>query len=121
MHIISENIGANKAALVLTKNEHLILTALWTVGQQEMSIVNIPLQESNSIPKKVIHYTERTNSQVILGNAWLDQVHGKDTYIQETKAKSIMSIPLLNKGNLQGILYLENNLLENAFNSENVK
>jgi len=121
MHIMSENIGANKAALILTNKEHLILAAQWTVGQQEMAIVNTPLQESKSIPKTVIHYTERTKNQLILGNAWLDQVHGKDTYIQETKAKSILAIPLINKGNLQGILYLENNLLENAFNSENVK
>lgn len=121
MRIMSENIGANKAALILPKNDKLYLAAQWAVKQNEMILQNTPLDESKDLPKTVIRYIERTKSQVLLGNACEDQLYGKDTYIQKTKAKSILSIPLINKGTLQGILYLENSLLENAFNSKNIK
>jgi histidine kinase len=119
MRIVSENIGANRAALVLLKNDQLILTAYWEVGQLEMAIQNTELDESQNLPKTLIRYIERTRTEVLLGSAWQDQLHGKDPYIQSRKAKSILGMPLINKGELQGILYLENTLLENAFYSEN--
>ena len=121
MHIMSENIGANKAALILKNNEDLILAAKWKLGQEEMVIENTHLQETDMVPKALIYYVERTKAQVILGNAAEDKVYGKDPYIKSSNAKSILAIPLINKNALIGILYLENDLLENAFHDENVK
>jgi predicted ATPase/class 3 adenylate cyclase/tRNA A-37 threonylcarbamoyl transferase component Bud32 len=121
MHIMSENIGANKAALVLSDKDELNIAARWTVDQKETSIEKIPLHKSEILPKTIINYIERTKKQVILGDARQDQIYGKDPYLQKHKIKSVLATPLINKGNFQGILYLENNLLNNAFNTENVK
>lgn len=121
MRIVSENIGANRAALILPKNDELILTAYWEVGQQEMSIQNIYLDESENLPITLIRYIERTRLKVLLGSAWQDQLHGKDPYLQTQKAKSVLGMPLINKNELQGILYVENTLLQNVFTSENAK
>lgn len=119
MRIVSENIGANRAALILPTKDQLILTAYWEVGQQEMSIQNTRLDESKNLPITLIRYIERTRLEVLLGSAWQDQLHGKDPYLQSHKAKSVLAMPLINKNELQGILYLENTLLESAFTSEN--
>lgn len=119
MRIVSENIGANRAALILPKNDQLILAAYWEVGQREMSIQNTQLDKSQNLPKTLIRYIERTRTEVLLGSAWQDQLYGKDNYIQTQKAKSVLGMPLINKNELQGILYLENTLLENAFYAEN--
>jgi predicted ATPase/class 3 adenylate cyclase len=119
MRIVSENMGANRAALFLPKNDQLYLTAYWEVGQKEMSIQNIRLDECKNLPITLIQYIERTRLEVLLGAAWQDQLHSKDTYIKTHKAKSVLGIPLINKNILQGILYLENTLLENVFNFEN--
>jgi class 3 adenylate cyclase len=121
MHIMSENIGANKAALVLSNGDELNLAAQWTIGQEETNIENTPLYKTDFLPKTIINYIERTKKQVISGNASQDQIYGKDPYIQKSKIKSILATPLINKGNFQGILYLENSLLNNAFNIENIK
>jgi len=119
MRIVSENIGANRAALILPKNDQLFLAAYWEVGQREMSIQNTQLDKSQNLPKTLIRYIERTRTEVLLGSAWQDQLHSKDNYIQTQKAKSVLGMPLINKNELQGILYLENTLLENAFYAEN--
>jgi len=121
MGIISENIGANKAALILKEGDALTLRAHWSVQQNEMTVEDIPFDEITFLPKKMIYYIERTKKEVLLGYAWQDQVYRTDEYIKTTKAKSILGMPLLNKGSLLGILYLENTLLENAFNSKNIK
>lgn len=121
MRIMSENIGANKAALILSINDDLKLAAQWTIGQEETSIENIPLHKTDLLPKTIINYIERTKNQVILGDAVQNQLYGNDPYIEKYQLKSVLATPLINKGNFQGILYLENNLLNNAFNSDNIK
>ena len=120
MKIVSENIGGNRAALILPKDNELILAAYWEVGQKEIEIQNTILDKSQKLPKTLIQYINRTRTEVLLDCAWQDQLHGKDAYIQSNKAKSIFGMPLINKNELKGILYIENNLLENAFYSENI-
>jgi len=39
----------------------------------------------------------------------------QDSYLRKCQPKSVLCIPLLNQGKLQGILYLENNLTTGAF------
>lgn len=121
MHIISENIGANKAALILAQENDLVLKAHWTVEKNKMKIENTLFEDISFLPKSIIYYIERTKKQVLLGSASQDQRFGKDQYIQDTKAKSVLGLPLINKNNLLGILYLENTLLDNAFNTKNIK
>jgi len=120
MKIVSENIGGNRAALILPKDNELIIAAYWEVEQNEIALQNIALDKSQNLPKTLIRYIERTRTEVLLDCAWQDQLHGKDAYIQSHKAKSVFGMPLINKNELKGILYIENNLLENAFYSENI-
>ena len=121
MRFMSENIGAENASVILPINGQLTLAAKWKVGQDEMNLVNVPLEETKALPKTVINYIHRTQSQVFLANASSHPIHGKDPYIQEHSVKSVLGLPLLTKGELQGILYLENNLVEHAFHEENVE
>ncbi|NEP15250.1 MAG: GAF domain-containing protein, partial [Symploca sp. SIO2C1] len=45
----------------------------------------------------------------------------QDDYIQQYQPKSILCCPLLNQGQLSGIIYLENNLTTNAFTPDRLE
>jgi predicted ATPase/class 3 adenylate cyclase len=120
MKIVSENLGGNRAALILPKEDELIVAAYWEVGQKEMFIQNTLLDKSNDLPKTLVRYIARTRTEVLLDCAWQDQLHGKDNYIKSQKVKSVIGMPLINKNELKAILYIENNLLESAFYSERI-
>ena len=78
--------------------------------------------ESNlDLPKKIIYYVIHSKDTIILNSSSISDKFITDTYIAEKKPKSVMCTPVLNKGNLIGILYLENSLIDGAFDSERIE
>ena len=57
----------------------------------------------------------------MLDDASQSRQFGRDPYILAHKPKSVLCMPLLNKGKLTGVLYLENNLTTNAFTPERLE
>lgn len=63
----------------------------------------------------IVSYVERTLEAVILEDGENSRVFGKDIHIKESRCKSVLCMPILSKGELKGILYLENNLAAGVF------
>ena len=67
------------------------------------------------LPESVLHYVLRTRESVILDDAAAQSTFAEDPYIRERQARSILCLPLINQGKLNGVLYLENNLARGVF------
>jgi PAS domain S-box-containing protein len=67
------------------------------------------------LPGSVLHYVLRTGESVILDDAAGQSAYAEDPYIRERQARSILCLPLINQGKLNGLLYLENNLARSVF------
>jgi PAS domain S-box-containing protein len=63
----------------------------------------------------VLHFVLRVRESVILDDAAVHSPFDADPYIRGCRARSILCLPLINRGNLVGALYLENNLTSRAF------
>ena len=57
----------------------------------------------------------RTRESVILDDAASQSAFAEDPYIRERQARSVLCLPLINQGRLNGVLYLENNLARGVF------
>ena len=57
----------------------------------------------------------RTSESVILDDAAAQSAFAGDPYIRQRQARSILCLPLINQGRLNGVLYLENNLAPRVF------
>ena len=57
----------------------------------------------------------RTRESVILDDAAAQSTFAEDPYIRERQARSILCLPLVSQGKLNGVLYLENNLARGVF------
>jgi PAS domain S-box-containing protein len=68
-----------------------------------------------TLPGSVLHYVLRTGESVILDDAAGQSAYAEDPYIYERQARSILCLPLINQGKLNGVLYLENNLARSVF------
>jgi PAS domain S-box-containing protein len=68
-----------------------------------------------ALPESVLHYVMRTNESVILDDAAAQSAFVADPYIRQRQARSILCLPLINQGRLNGLLYLENNLSPRVF------
>ncbi len=119
MGIAMENAGAVRGLLLLPRPEGWFVEA---EGHAEKEDVALPgtfvADESKEAPAAIIHYVARTLESVVLLDAASSGNFTRDPYIARHRARSVLGMPLVNRGNLTGILYLENNLTRGAFTRE---
>lgn len=122
VYILLESAGAQYVTYLTKKDGKYIIQAK---GMEEENNIEV-LKDSNveageCLPEKIIAYTDHTKESVILDNASEDEKYMNDIYISKNKSKSILCMPVLSKGDIIGILYLENNLIEGAFSIDRVE
>jgi anti-anti-sigma regulatory factor len=83
--------------------------------------LNEPVEGSERLSTSIIQYVARTRETVVLGDASLVSRFAADRYIQANKPKSVLCLALMHQGRLTGVLYLENNLAQNVFTSDQVE
>jgi predicted ATPase/signal transduction histidine kinase/tRNA A-37 threonylcarbamoyl transferase component Bud32 len=128
MHTVIENAGAQQGLLILEKRKGTMEKAPsesdWVIeAQATVDKNNVPMLQSielhkASVSPEIVHYVLRTQQQVVLNDATAQGPFTQTTYIKKTQPKSILCLPLVNQGQISGILYLENNLTTGAFTPE---
>ncbi|MDK2409441.1 AAA family ATPase [Aphanizomenon sp. PH219] len=120
MQVISENVAANKSALILQKEGNLILVAQ-CMNEHEYKFSTTPINDSQDLPLSIINYVANMQEYLLISDATNDQNFANDSYIIQHQSKSILCNPILNKGQLIGIIYLENNLTVGAFTIDRLR
>ncbi len=122
MKIIIENAGAQTGVLVLPKAGRWLIEAQFDIDKSDIQVLrSIPVEESDRICQAIIHYVSRLQESVVLEDAVQASDFSQDAYIQKHKTKSVLCLPLFHKGELNSILYLENNLITGAFSPNRVQ
>ncbi|MEM8719587.1 MAG: AAA family ATPase [Cyanobacteria bacterium P01_G01_bin.39] len=138
MKTVIENGGAQKGFLILEQDGKWAIKAEGAINSDEVNILRadatlganplgLPLDSTDDhnqtpiLPIAIINYVLRTQEDVVLNNATTAQQFIRDPYIVATQPKSILCTPLLDRGKLRGILYLENNLTTDAFTSDRLE
>ncbi|MEM9541016.1 MAG: AAA family ATPase [Cyanobacteria bacterium P01_E01_bin.42] len=116
MDILIENAGARRGVLLLSNGENLVVAATQEMETKKaIALEGIPLEAFTAIPTRIIRYVARTREAIFLDNATRTGDFTEDAYIQQYQCHSLACIPLIDRGKLQGIIYLENNLITGAF------
>ena len=128
MHLVQENAGAQTVIFVaksIDKSNNRSISKLSVeaiLSHTSHTIVeSIPLAEYDRIPQALIHYVERSKSVLLLADAAKNSDFKLDPYIKANKSISILVFPIIHKSELVGILYLENNLMRDAFTSDRLE
>ena len=110
-----ENTGADRGTLLLKHENRWVIQARGDIKTKEYAVlINQPYmsgraeKEEESIPGSVINFCIRSKEAVVVNNPLLNSRFAVDKYIQKNKTKSILCVPMLNGGELNGVLYLEN-------------
>ncbi|MFC1617509.1 response regulator, partial [Candidatus Margulisiibacteriota bacterium] len=119
---IIKNTGAQKAFLIIRnyKDNKFYIQAS-NEKDINTTIENPVVYESSlNICKAIINFVIRSSEVVILDNAKTDNIYAEDKYLKSNSVKSILCVPILFKGYLKGVIYLENNLAEGVFTKERI-
>ncbi len=115
MHVVIENAGAERGVLMLLRGQALWIEAEVSIDASDVELRPRPLNAQEPVPATIINYVRRSRSAVILNQTGAAEIYSHDPYIRRSHPKSIFCIPIVKNDRLTGILFLENNLVENAF------
>jgi PAS domain S-box-containing protein len=118
MAIILENAGAQKAVLVLARDDDFVVEAVASeAGDVELDRDHV-IEQSSAVPASILRLVLRTAEPVLLGEASADSRFSHDSYLIENQVRSVLCIPILHRETIIGAIYLENNLISGAFSPE---
>ncbi len=127
MQIVIENAGAQTGVLLLRPEGISDPDRPWVVEALSNHEGNILTQQVQSIeiskvmPVAIMNYVARTQEAVVLANSLTSDTFSPDPYITQHQPKSILCMPIGYRGQLIGLLYLENNLTTGAFTPERLE
>lgn len=114
MKILIENAGAQVGHLILKTGGKMLIEASGSIEEENIRVLK-SLAIEDCLPVSIINYVERTKTTVLKQNAAYQGNFTQDPYIKFHQTKSLLCTPLLDRGKLRGIIYLENNLTIGAF------
>jgi len=123
MHLSITSAGAQCGYLFLVSSDgRLKVQASEDVLTGESQVLQaVALDDCGGVSPSVVHYVYRSGSPLVLGNAGREENFRNDPHIVEHRCKSILCLPVLNKGTVAAVLYMENNLASDAFTPQHLK
>ncbi|MBN2535725.1 MAG: AAA family ATPase [Spirochaetales bacterium] len=124
MKTIIDNAGAQHGCLLLKheRDDRLYIEAIQLKDSEKVSILqSLSFHECRELCPEIIQYVSRTMESVVLGNACHEGAYQHNAYIRKNKIKSVVCTPIIYRKKLKGIVYLENNLLENVFTKDRIE
>jgi diguanylate cyclase (GGDEF)-like protein len=120
---VLENAGAQRGLLILKKNGKLYVEAQGHVSVDEITVMqSLPVEKAHELlPVSMLYYVERSQTPLLLDNTKQLLQFSQDSYFIKSTPNSVLCYPILHQGQLTGLLYLENNLTQGAFNNERLE
>ncbi len=116
MRIVIENAGAQRGLFMLREDDRLMIVTEASIDNEKLyKMQAIPVENVMNASLPIIRYVERTRQNLMLSDACNDGPFIHDPYVLAQRPKSILCIPVMNSGQLIGILYLENNITVGVF------
>ncbi|UJR83657.1 AAA family ATPase [Sandaracinus amylolyticus] len=115
MTIALEHAGATRGLLVMTRDGTHHVEAEASVENGAVAVRRSRAISAAELPDSVIRYVSRTHESVVVGDAAAPGRMLDDPGLRATGARSVMCVPLVRRGRLTGVLYLENALTPHAF------
>jgi len=121
MGIIFETAGAQSGALLLPSEQGLLVQAASTGAQSLELMQSVPVDLAKGVCAAVVNYVARRSEAVVLEDASREGPFVHEPYIRAHEVKSVLCTAIRNKGELAGVLYLENNLVAGAFTADRLR
>ncbi len=120
INLAVEYAGAEKGFLILIQNGQMSIQAYMDIVTEKVEVLT-SLPVANFTPESILNYTINKREPQVLINASRIGNFTKDDFIVKNQTLSVLCVPLINQGKLNGLIYLENNKTAGAFTPDRVE
>lgn len=122
IEIILASAGGEFAALILKTDDEFRIQGLKTPAIDEAEVMLArPLNRSSDVSRGIVNYVIRTREEVVLEDPARQGRFRNDEYVRSRKPRSVLCAPIIYKGELNGVIYIENNQVAGAFTPERLE
>ncbi|MFT5163897.1 MAG: signal transduction histidine kinase/DNA-binding response OmpR family regulator, partial [Alteromonadaceae bacterium] len=130
MMILLENAGAQQGAIVFDQDSQLRVEIMGMhdtldggVSHQRLNatLAEVCAESPPLLPDSLLRYVQQTQETLLLNDPAADQRFSHNNYLQLVQPKSVLVLPIIGQGKLVAIVYLENNLIKQAFTSQHLE
>ena len=122
VRMVIENAGATRGIFIINSNGKYFVQAEGFSNKEEVTTMQgFSAQSYESLSQSALQYTLRNKSSLICNNIIDDSMFSEDTYIKQSKVKSLLTTPIVNRGEMVAILYLENDSVANSFTNDRLE
>ena len=122
MRIVVVNSGAQRGLLLLETEGEWRIEAQAGLAEDDIEILEgRPVDETAPLSNGVFNYVLRTGESLLMEDAVHDPRFSGDAHIRSRQQLSLFCLPLLNRKQRVGILYLENDLASGVFIPERLE
>lgn len=108
--------GGDRCVLLLCQDNQWQARAI--ANCQETTLESILIDKACIVPSHLIQYIKNTLETVVINDLKTNLPGVIGNYLRQYRPKSVLGLPILNQGNLVGVLYLENSLVSGVFTSD---
>ena len=121
MRAAVEHAGAERGLLIFPLGDELQIKAEATTSGNDVTVrLRDDSVTAGVFPQSIVRYVLRTREDVILDDASRENSFSADAYISKHRVRSMVCLPFINQGRLDGVIYLENNLATHVFTSDRI-
>jgi len=120
LSILMENAGADRSILILMENDVPVVEAEITMDKVETPFKSVRFSKHVKLPKSIIDFVINTKREFVLEKS-SSSIQINEPYIERTKVKSLLALPLIRQQDLIGVLYLENSQIEGLFKGHDLE
>ena len=123
LRLALEHAGAQKACMMLAHDKRLYLEAIASVDAGPTRRVSppVPLEAAGDIPESIVQFVARTKEALVLTDATQEDVFTQDPYVRRMQPLSVLCLPIIHRGDITGILYVEHRWLTGVFTAQRVE
>jgi histidine kinase len=116
LEITVENAGAQRGVLVLQEDHEYFV-----MGASDVGRLREPLATTTRCPAQMIRYVARTGLVTVLESGQRRSSFREDRYFDTHTVRSVLAAPLVRQGEVRGVMYLENNVVDGAFGDDRLE
>ncbi|MCR9143911.1 MAG: AAA family ATPase [bacterium] len=116
LQILLQSVGAVRGCVILEGDREWRIVARGGIEGSER--LDLSLKDADFVPRSMILHAMRARESLVVNDARRAEQFQQDEYIRRLGAASLLVAPLEHQAKLVGAVYLENDLMQNAFGPE---
>jgi predicted ATPase/signal transduction histidine kinase/ActR/RegA family two-component response regulator len=121
LEIVIATAGADKCVLLLKAENDLQVVAKVESGRSTQLLEPIACDLSTDVAISLVNQVHHSLQPILLSDAIASVQFTEDVYLQQHQPQSVLCMPILDRGESIGILYLENQLTTGAFTGNRIE